>query len=107
MVRRHHGHFCLLSPQLAHPAARSRDHRLAKGAEVPFEDERFSYLLAVRPGLVTAARRPRVLAPPRVGKPGISLKLCGVDGEVERRLVPKRAKPAFALARRLGWGETL
>jgi len=86
---------------------RSRDHRLAKGAEVPFEDERFSYLLAARPGIVAMARRPRVLAPPRVGKPGIALKLCGVDGQLERRLVPKRDKPAYAIARRLGWGDTV
>ena len=86
---------------------RSRDHRLAKGADVPFEDERFSYLLAARPGIAAAPRRPRVLAPPRVGKPGIALKLCGPDGRVEPRLVAKRDKPAYALARRLGWGDTL
>jgi ribosomal protein RSM22 (predicted rRNA methylase) len=86
---------------------RSRDHRQAKGADVPFEDERFSYLLAARPEVSTAAPRPRVLAPPRTGKPGIALKLCGLDGRVERRLVPKRDKPAYALARRLGWGDTL
>ena len=86
---------------------RSRDHRLAKGADVPFEDERFSYLIAARPGIATAPRRPRVLAPPRVDKPGIALKLCGPDGRVEPRLVAKRDKPAYALARRLGWGDTL
>jgi ribosomal protein RSM22 (predicted rRNA methylase) len=86
---------------------RSRDHRLAKGAEAPFEDERFSHLLAARPGIVATARRPRVLAPPRVGKPGIALKLCGIDGQVEHRLVPKRDKPAHALARRLAWGDAL
>jgi ribosomal protein RSM22 (predicted rRNA methylase) len=86
---------------------RSRDHRLAKGAEVPFEDERFSYLIAARPGIATAPRRPRVLAPPRVGKPGIALKLCGPDGQVEPRLVAKRDKPGYAAARRLGWGDVL
>jgi ribosomal protein RSM22 (predicted rRNA methylase) len=86
---------------------RSRDHRLAKGAEVPFEDERFAYLVAARPGIATAPNRPRVLAPPRTGKPGIALKLCGLDGQVESRLVGKRNKGAYALARRLGWGDTL
>jgi ribosomal protein RSM22 (predicted rRNA methylase) len=86
---------------------RSRDHRQAKGAEVPFEDERFSYLVAARPGVVTAPRRPRVLAPARTAKPGIALKLCGLGGEVEHRLVPKRDKPAYAVARRLGWGDAL
>ncbi len=78
---------------------RSRDHRLAKGAEVPFEDERFSYLLAARPEIATAPRRPRVLAPPRVGKPGIAFKLCGLDGRWSsawwasgtRRPMPSRA----------------
>jgi ribosomal protein RSM22 (predicted rRNA methylase) len=86
---------------------RSRDHRRAKGADVPFEDERFSYLIAARPGIVAAPRRPRVLAPPRVGKPGIALKLCGPDGQVEPRLVSKRDKPAYAAARRLDWGDVL
>jgi len=86
---------------------RSRDHRLAKGAEVPFEDERFSYLVAARPGIAAIPPRPRVLAPPRVGKPGIALKLCGVDGAVEQRLISKRDKPAYAATRRLGWGDVL
>ncbi|HZZ69455.1 MAG TPA: small ribosomal subunit Rsm22 family protein [Phenylobacterium sp.] len=86
---------------------RSRDHRLAKGAEVPFEDERFAYLVAARPGIATAPYRPRILAPPRTGKPGIALKLCGLDGHAETRLVGKRDKSAYALARRLGWGDTL
>ena len=86
---------------------RSRDHRLAKGAEVPFEDERFSYLVAARPGVAAADARPRVLAPPRTGKPGIALKLCGLDGRVEQRLVSKRGKQGYAAARRLGWGDIL
>jgi ribosomal protein RSM22 (predicted rRNA methylase) len=86
---------------------RSRDHRLAKGADVPFEDERFSYLVAARPEVATALRRPRILAPPRVGKPGTALKLCSLDGRVEARLIAKRDKPAYAAARRLGWGDVL
>jgi len=84
---------------------RSRDHRLAKGGEVPFEDERFSYLIAARPGIAAGPPGPRVLAPPRTGKPGIALKLCGLDGRVEARLVGRRDKAAYALARRLDWGD--
>jgi len=86
---------------------RSRDHRIAKGAEAPFEDERFSYLLAARPGIKTTSRAARVLAPPKAAKPGLALKLCGLDGQVEQRLVAKRDKAAYALARRTAWGETL
>jgi ribosomal protein RSM22 (predicted rRNA methylase) len=100
----------LVAPDWCHFSVRlprSRDHRLAKGAEVPFEDERFSYLIAARPGVAAAPRRPRILAPPRTAKPGIALKLCGVDGQVEQRLVPKRDKPAYAVARRLDWGDIL
>jgi ribosomal protein RSM22 (predicted rRNA methylase) len=86
---------------------RSRDHRLAKGAEVPFEDEKFAYLLAARPHIAAEARTPRVLARPRAGKPGIDLKLCTETGSVEQRFVPRRDKPAHAIARRLDWGDAL
>ncbi|HEX3364057.1 small ribosomal subunit Rsm22 family protein [Phenylobacterium sp.] len=100
----------LVAPDWCHFSVRlprSRDHRQAKGAEVPFEDERFSYLIAARPGIAAESRRPRILAPPRTAKPGIALKLCGPDGEVEQRVVPKRDKAAYAVARRLDWGDTV
>ena len=84
---------------------RSRDHRLAKGAEVPFEDERYAYLLAARPGIGAAAPA-RVLAPPRSAKPGIDLKLCTGAG-LEARFVPRRDKAAYAVAKRLDWGDAV
>jgi ribosomal protein RSM22 (predicted rRNA methylase) len=83
---------------------RSRDHRIAKGAEVPFEDERYAYLLAARPVVDAIARSPRVLAPPRVGKPGIEFKLCGPEG-LKAQFVARRDKAGYAIARRLGWGD--
>ncbi|MBS0334759.1 MAG: rRNA methyltransferase [Proteobacteria bacterium] len=86
---------------------RSRDHRLAKDAEAPFEDEKFSYLVAARPGRTVTPAAPRILAPPRAGKPGTQFKLCTPSGEAEQRLVGKRDKAAFAAARRLDWGDTL
>jgi ribosomal protein RSM22 (predicted rRNA methylase) len=82
---------------------RSRDHRLAKGAEVPFEDEPYAYLLAARPG-VGAPAAARVLAPPRSGKPGIDLKLC-TPGGLEGRFAARRDKAAYEVARRLDWGD--
>jgi ribosomal protein RSM22 (predicted rRNA methylase) len=83
---------------------RSRDHRLAKGAEVPFEDERFAYLIAARPQVTAQVRRARVLAPPKAGKPGIDLKLC-TEGGLEQRFVARRDKAAHGKARRLDWGD--
>lgn len=105
-----HGLACpLVEPDWCHfrqRLPRSRDHRLAKGAELAFEDEKFSYLVVVRDHLVPARAEGRVLAPPQVSKPGITLKLCTPHGQVETRQVPRRDKPAHALARRLDWGDT-
>ncbi|HQT54329.1 MAG TPA: small ribosomal subunit Rsm22 family protein, partial [Phenylobacterium sp.] len=86
---------------------RSRDHRLAKGADLPFEDEKFSYLVAVRPAVPTLARTARVLAPPRVAKPAITFKLCTPAGTAELTDVPRRDKAGYAWARRLDWGDAL
>jgi len=105
----HHGPCPLTAPDWCHFSvrlARSRDHRLAKGAAAPFEDEKFAYLLAARPGVVAEPRTPRVLARPRVGKPGIDLKLCTEAG-LEHRHVARRDKPAHTRARRLDWGDAL
>ena len=86
---------------------RSRDHRLAKGAAAPFEDEKFIYLAAARPHLEIAAPSPRILAPPRAAKPGLTFKLCTPDGRLAARQVGKRDKAAFAAARRADWGDLL
>ena len=84
---------------------RSRDHRLAKGASVPFEDEKFIYLAVARPAVAVAPAAPRILAPPRDLKPGLTFKLCTPTGAVESREVPRRDKAAYAAVRRLGWGD--
>jgi len=106
----HHAACPLTAPDWCHFSVRlprSRDHRLAKGAEVPFEDEKFAYLLAARPSIAAETRTPRVLARPKAGKPGIDLKLCTETGALEHRFVPRRDKPAHAIARRLDWGDAL
>lgn len=84
---------------------RSRDHRLAKAADAPFEDEKFAYLVAGRETVGTAPPGARVLAPPRTGKPGTELKLCTPAGALETRFVARRDKPAFSAVRRLDWGD--
>lgn len=85
--------------------ARSRLHRLAKEADVPWEDEKFIYLAASRnPGLAVAAR---IVAPPHAGKGRIDLKLCGADGSLSQRTISKRDGALFKTARRRDWGEIL
>jgi ribosomal protein RSM22 (predicted rRNA methylase) len=54
--------------------------------------------------VTVAARAPRILAPPRAGKPGIDFKLCAPNG-LEQRFVARRDKAQHAIARRLGWGD--
>jgi ribosomal protein RSM22 (predicted rRNA methylase) len=101
------GHCPLKAPDWCHFAvrlARSRSHMHAKGASVPFEDEKFSWLAVSRmPGAAAAAR---VLAPPRRIKAGIGLKLCTAEGLAERH-VARRDGPAYKACRKLGWGDGL
>lgn len=84
--------------------ARSRAHKQIKGAELPFEDEKFSYVVLAREA---AAQRPaRILAPPLVTKAEMRLKLCRPDGSAGIASVPRRDKAAYAKVRRLDWGDT-
>ncbi|WP_035646702.1 small ribosomal subunit Rsm22 family protein [Bradyrhizobium sp. ORS 285] len=84
--------------------ARSRAHRELKGADVPFEDEKFSFIALTRQ---PAPHRPeaRVLAPTAVTKIGVTAKLCEADGAARTVSIPRRNKPAFAAARRWDWGD--
>ena len=83
--------------------ARSRVHRLAKEAEVPWEDEKFIYLAAAREPAV--ARAARVLAPPESASGRVRLKLCQPDGMLAHRLVTRREGEVFKRARRVDWGD--
>ncbi|MBR0718275.1 small ribosomal subunit Rsm22 family protein [Bradyrhizobium liaoningense] len=83
---------------------RSQAHRQIKGADVPFEDERFIYVALTRAPPPT--RAPRVLAPPDVGKAEITAKLCTEDGLALTK-VPRRDKAAYADARRWRWGDAV
>jgi ribosomal protein RSM22 (predicted rRNA methylase) len=83
---------------------RSQAHRQIKGAELPFEDERFSYVALTR---APVARRPsRVLAQPVVSKVQVTAKLCTAEGLVIAE-VPRRAKADYAAARRWRWGDAV
>lgn len=83
---------------------RRRAHLHAKKASLPFEDEKFSYLVAARfEGRTLAAR---IVAPPREMKHGIRLSLCGEGGLCEVT-VPRRDRETFRRLRKLGWGDSV
>ncbi|MGA7482109.1 MAG: small ribosomal subunit Rsm22 family protein, partial [Bradyrhizobium sp.] len=103
----HDGPCPLSAPDWCHFAQRLprlRAHIQLKGAELPFEDEKFSYVVLTREPL--PKRSPRVLAPPVVGKVEVSAKLCTANG-VEVTKVARRDKAAYAKARRWRWGDGL
>lgn len=98
----------LVAPDWCHfsrRVARSRTHRLAKDADVPWEDEKFIYLAVSRtPNDTTAAR---VLARPRIASGAARLKLCCPNGQLQERLVTKRQGDVYKAARRVDWGDRL
>ncbi|MFZ3180308.1 MAG: small ribosomal subunit Rsm22 family protein [Methylocystis silviterrae] len=83
---------------------RRRAHKLFKGADAPFEDEKFAYLVAGRNGGTPPWAR--VIAPPRVSKGGISLRLCADKAFVET-FIPKRDKARYENIRKKDWGDPL
>jgi ribosomal protein RSM22 (predicted rRNA methylase) len=101
-----HDHKCPLSPpdwcHFTQRLPRSQAHKQIKGAELPFEDEKFSFVALTRAPV--AARPSRVLAAPVVGKVEVAAKLCTPEG-VSIARVPRREKEAYARARRWRWGD--
>jgi ribosomal protein RSM22 (predicted rRNA methylase) len=82
---------------------RSRAHKHIKGAELPFEDEKFSYVALAR---TPARQRPaRVLAPPLVTKAAMRIKLCRPDGSTGFATFPRRDRIGYSRVRRIGWGD--
>ena len=80
---------------------RSRDHMRLKEAQVPFEDERYSYVVATREKIASGAR---VLAAPLEEKPGLTFKLCDESG-LRAQFVARREKEEFRRIKKLGWGD--
>jgi len=103
----HDGPCPLQAPDWCHFAQRLprlRAHIQIKGAELPFEDEKFSYVALTRTPV--AQRYPRVLSQPVVSKVDVSAELCTPDG-LQIAKVPRRDKAAYAKARRWRWGEAV
>ena len=95
-------------PRWCHFSARvprSRDHLLVKDANVPFEDEKFSYLVAGK-GFPPLDRGRRILATPTVDKSAVTLTVCTPDVPEQRR-VARGDKDAYRAAKRLDWGDAI
>ncbi|ABD05775.1 conserved hypothetical protein [Rhodopseudomonas palustris HaA2] len=103
-----HEHACpLTAPDWCHfvqRLPRSRLHQHLKGAELPYEDEKFIYLALSR--TAPPSRPSRVLTQPVQTKVAITAKLCTPQG-LDHAVAPRRDKPSYARFRRLSWGDTI
>jgi ribosomal protein RSM22 (predicted rRNA methylase) len=104
-----HAQACpIVAPDWCHFArrvARSRVHRLAKGGEVPWEDEKFAYVAAMR--APTSDKAARVVGPPRQAGGRAWLKLCRPDGTLAEQLFSRRDGDVYKTARRARWGDRM
>lgn len=82
---------------------RSREHRLLKGGSLPFEDEKFAYVVMVRESANQCSAR--VLRRPTIEPRRVELRLCGVNG-LRRELVTRRQRESYREARKTRWGDT-
>jgi ribosomal protein RSM22 (predicted rRNA methylase) len=103
----HDGPCPLAAPDWCHftqRLPRSRAHMQLKGAELPFEDEKFSYVALTRAPVTD--RPARVLAQPVVSKIEVSAKLCTAEGLLLAK-IPHRVKADYARAKRWRWGDAV
>lgn len=85
--------------------ARSSLHRRVKGGELAHEDEKFSYVAAVRSHVAGGPAPSRVVRRPQLRKGQVLLDLCTPDAAVPaRRTVTKRHGAHYRAARDTDWG---
>ena len=84
--------------------ARSKLHKTLKGGDVPYEDEKFSYLALTRLPHKNTAHR--ILRHPQKDPGRITLTLCSDIG-CNVRVVTKRDKAAFTAARKADAGDSI
>ena len=84
--------------------ARSRIHKLIKEADVPYEDEKFSYIAIVRDGMTSDGMR--VLRHPDIRKGNIGLRVCDSQG-IRNITITKKAGELFKKARKSSAGDVI
>lgn len=78
-------------------------HRQIKGASLPYEDEKFSYVAAA--GFPAEPAPARVVRHPQIRKGLVLLDLCGRPAALSRTPVSKRQGAAYRAARDTEWGD--
>ncbi|GGX72272.1 small ribosomal subunit Rsm22 family protein [Streptomyces hiroshimensis] len=84
--------------------SRSSLHRQVKGGSLAYEDEKFSYVAAVR-GDVPQDAPARIVRKPQIRKGQVLLELCTAEDGLTRETVTKRHGGAYKAARDAAWGD--
>jgi ribosomal protein RSM22 (predicted rRNA methylase) len=83
---------------------RSRAHKQLKSAELPYEDEKFSYVALTRAAVAT--RPARVIAQPVVTKVAVTARLC-TDQGILNASATRRQKAAYQRFKKIAWGDAI
>jgi ribosomal protein RSM22 (predicted rRNA methylase) len=85
---------------------RTREHRRLKAGSLSYEDEKFSYLIAVPDASSIAPSPSRIVRHPYVEKGRITLTRCMPDAALATTPVGRNDRDAFKRARKANWGDS-
>ena len=83
---------------------RNKMHKILKSGELPYEDEKFSYIAISKENLGTAESR--ILRHPIIESGKITLKLC-TNGNIEEKIITKKEKEKFKQVKKKKCGDTI
>ena len=83
---------------------RTKVHKLLKNAELPYEDEKFSYIAISKEKYDNSGSR--ILRHPMIEKGKITLKVCH-DGKIEDMIITKKDKELFKMVKKKKCGDLI
>ena len=83
---------------------RNKTHKLLKSGDAPYEDEKFSYISISKEPIET--KYSRILRHPIIETGKITLKLC-TEGNIEEKIITKKDKEQFKLAKKKKCGDII
>jgi ribosomal protein RSM22 (predicted rRNA methylase) len=84
---------------------RTRRHQRAKAGSLPFEIEKFSYVIAASEEAINKPEAARIIKHPMKKGGHVILDLCTADASIQRIIVSKRDRESYRQARSTRWGD--
>jgi ribosomal protein RSM22 (predicted rRNA methylase) len=85
---------------------RSHLHRMVKGADRGFEDEKFCYLIAAKERVADQTQS-RIVGAPIKRSGHVHVKLCTPEGTIAEPVISRKMAERYALAKKAEWGDLL